>query len=174
MTNKKFNNWCPKPIINNTTININCTKFNIEAINLDHEVECLGYGLSEIRNKLKEEYKMLTQDELTEKKLNNIEITEEKLFPILFFCGDMGFTTLERLPFDKYKLFIIECSFLEDDHIKEAIDKQHLHINHLIPYVEKYNDTHFIFIHFSCRYTKKIIKQYEQKFSHIKNITFWI
>ena len=117
---------------------------------------------------------MLTQNELTELKQKNIEITEEKIFPILFFCGDMGWTTLENLPFDKYKLFIIECSFLEDEHIKEAIDKQHLHINQLIPYVEKYNETKFIFIHFSTRYTKKFIKQYEQKFLYLKNLTFWI
>ena len=140
---------------------------------MDHEVECLGYGISEIRSKLKEEYKGLTQDELNELGKTKT-ISEETYYPILFFCGDMGSTSLLNLPYDKYKLFIIECSFLDDIHYKESQEKQHLHINDLIPYVEKYNEIKFIFIHFSFKYSKQIIKQYANKYSHLENLIFWI
>ena len=173
MEKKKFNNWIPKPIIKQTKVTVNSTKMNIEAISLDHEVECFGYGISEIRTKLKEEYIGKTQDELNLLSKTN-ELSNEYLFPILFFGGDMGYTSLENLPYDKYKLFVIECTFLHDDHIKEAETKQHLHIKHLIPIVEKYKENKFIFIHFSCRYNKTEIKEYMKKYVYLENVTFWI
>jgi ribonuclease BN (tRNA processing enzyme) len=172
LENKKFNNWLPKPIIKQTRVTVNSIKFNIEAVNLDHEVECFGYGISEIRSKLKDEYKDKTQLELNELIKTN-EITIEKLYPILFFCGDMAYTSLETLPFNKYNIFIIECTFLDDNHKEEAISKQHLHIDFLLPYVEKYEDVTFIFIHFSCRYNKNNLKEYAKKYEFLKNIIFW-
>jgi hypothetical protein len=54
LENKKFNNWLPKPIIKQTRVTVNSIRINIEAVNLDHEVECFGYGLSEVRKKLKD------------------------------------------------------------------------------------------------------------------------
>jgi len=173
MENKKFNNWLPKPIIKQIRVIVNSTRINIEAIHLDHEVECFGYGLSEIRSKLKDKYLDKTQEELNILSKTN-ELSNEYLYPILFFCGDMGYTSLENLPYDKYNFFVIECTFLFDIHIKEAIEKQHLHIKHLLPIVEKYVNIKFIFIHFSCRYKKSEIKEYVKKYSYLKNVTFCI
>lgn len=169
----KFDKWDPKPISNNLTINVNNTKYYIEGINLDHTVECIGYGLSEIKNKLKEEYKELSSTEIVELKKNKIEITEEKLNAILFFCGDMNYTSLITLPFDTYPYFIIECTFFEPEHVQEAREKKHLHITDLIPYFSKHSKTTFILIHFSCRYTKSQIKEYEKIYKY-NNVIFWI
>jgi ribonuclease Z len=174
MKKSKFINWIPRPIISTIDVTICNTKYNIKAYNLDHEVETFGYGLEEVRTKLKEEYIGLTQTTLENLKKDNVNIMENKNYPILFFCGDMGYTSLETLPFESYPVFIIECSFLESEHIIEARSKQHLHINDLIPYVEKYPETHFIFIHFSCRYHKNLIKQYQNNFKYLKNLLFWI
>jgi ribonuclease BN (tRNA processing enzyme) len=173
LDNKKFNNWLPKPIYNQTKVIVNATTINIEAIHLDHEVDCFGYGLSEVRNKLKEEYLDKTQEELNELSKTSI-ITNVKLYPILFFCGDMAHTSLDSLPYDKYNLFLIECTFLDPEHEQDAINKQHLHINFLIPYVEKYENINFIFIHFSCKYNKNKIKEYSKKYNYLKNVIFWI
>ncbi len=173
MEKKKFNNWIPKPIIKQTRVTVNSTKMLIEAVSLDHEVECFGYGISEVRTKLKDEFKGKTQEELNELAKTN-ELSAEYLYPILFFCGDMGYTSLDSLPYDKFNLFVIECTFLFDEHIKEAEEKLHLHIKHLVPIVEKYSNINFIFIHFSCRYYKSEIKEYIKKYDYLKNVTFWI
>jgi ribonuclease BN (tRNA processing enzyme) len=173
MNKKKFTNWQPKPIINQTIVTVNSVKINIEAIHLDHEVECFGYGISQVRTKLKSEFIGKSQEELNNLALNT-ELSIEYLYPILFFCGDMGFTSLESLPYEKYNLFVIECTFLDDAHINEAINKQHLHINHLLPIVEKYKKIKFIFIHFSCRYSKKELKEYSKKYSYLNNVIFWL
>jgi len=169
----KFDKWDPKPILGNLTININNTKYYIEGKYLDHEVECIGYGLSEIRNKLKQDYKELPGSLLADLKKNKVEITEEVLYPILFFCGDMGYTSLVTLPFASYPYFIIECTFFEEEHVQEARMKKHLHINDLVPYFNKYVNTKFILIHFSCRYTKSNLKEYE-KIYNFDNVIFWI
>jgi ribonuclease Z len=168
----KFNNWIPIPIINEEIINVNNTNYLIKSYLLDHEVECIAYGLFEIRKKLKEEYKERTQNELNELIKTNI-INEDYNYPILLFCGDMNYTSLETLPFNSYPYIIIECTFFEDIHINEARLKKHLHINDLIPYFKNNLTTKFILIHFSCRYTKSQIKEYSLKYS-FDNVIYWI
>jgi ribonuclease Z len=168
----KFNNWNPQPIMTTLDIKINNTKYHIDCIYLQHDVECVGYGLSEIHNKLKEEYKTLTPNELKELK-KGVSITEEQNYPILFFCGDMGHSSLSYLPFDSYPYFIIECTFFEDEHLEEARTKLHLHITDLLEYFVKYINTTFILIHFSCRYTKEELNEYKQKYI-FPNVIFWI
>ena len=169
-----FSNWQPMPIITELYINICNTQYRIKAYNLDHEIETFGYGIEEIRYKLKEEYLNLNQFDIEKLKKENIDITEQKNYPILFFCGDMNFTSLNILPFDNYPLFIIECTFLYDEHIIEARQKKHLHILDLIPFVISYTNTMFIFIHFSNRYHKNVIKDYQKKYETLKNLLFWI
>ena len=172
MDNKKFTNWLPKPIVKKTNVTVNSTKFNIEAIHLDHEVETLGYGISEVRTKLRDEYKNYTQEELN--KMDSKIICEERLYPIVFFCGDMANTSLESLPFATYNLFVIECTFLFPEHKIEAIEKLHLHIDDIIIYVEQFPNCKFILIHFSCRYNKNDIRIFSNKYEYLKNLIFWI
>ena len=160
------------PIINELIININNIKYLINAYNLDHQIECIAYGLCEIRQKLKEEYKTNTEEELKKLKLTN-ELNYEYSYPILLFCGDMNYTSLKTLPFEMYPYIIIECTFFEDTHLLEARNKKHLHITDLIPYFEKYLNTKFILIHFSCRYTKNQIKQYSNNYI-FSNVIFWL
>jgi ribonuclease BN (tRNA processing enzyme) len=171
----KFNNWIPKPFNNSIVEVIICNKkFRFEPIRLDHEVETFGYGISEIRNKLLDIYKDKSQEEIIEiKKL--YKITEEKIFPIIFFCGDMSYKSLGVLPFLYYPYFLIECTFFEEEHIEMSKNKKHLHIKFLEPYFKTYENTKFILIHFSCRYTFEQLKYFENVYcSKYSNIIFWL
>ncbi len=172
----KFDNWEPYAInINNNFYRtIICGKtFIFNSIQLDHEVETYGYGISEIRNKLLEIYKDKTQEELIEIK-KTTSITEEKIYPIIFFCGDTSKKSLEYLPFDEYPVFIIESTFFDIEHISDADNKKHIHINYLIPYFEKHTETQFILIHFSCKYKLEEIKLFQQQYKKYNNVIFWI
>ena len=171
-----FNNWTPlciSPLIKNHDIIINNNKILIEAYYLEHEVESLGYGVSEIRNKLLEIYKDKTKKELIEIK-KVYKLTEEKKIPILFFCGDTNNTILSTLPFNDFPIFIIEATFLDDKHINDAYEKKHMHINDLKPYFINYPKTKFILIHFSLKYKIEEIKAYQKIFSIYENVIFWI
>ena len=68
---------------------------------------------------------------------------------------------------------MIECTFIIDEHIKEAKDNRHMHWYHLKPYIILHSDTTFILYHFSFRYDKSFIKTFFDK-ENISNIIPWI
>jgi ribonuclease BN (tRNA processing enzyme) len=142
----------------------------VEPFKMDHGVDTLGFGIIEIREKLKTEF-IGREKELGELK-KTMKITEEKPVPIFLFCGDTGNSILHTLPFEKYPIVIIESTFFAPEHVDEAKDRKHLHITDLEPYFIKNNNTHFILIHFSNRYEMSVLKNYqeiyEKKYNNIK------
>lgn len=144
---------------------------SIKSYKMDHLVETIGFGISEIRDKLKPEFVGFEQSQLIEIK-KTTHITEEKEIPLFLFCGDTGNSILNTLPFDKFPNVIIECTFIHQEHIQESIDRKHLHITDLEPYFIKNKETTFILIHFSSRYIideiKEYQKVYEEKYSNVK------
>ena len=142
----------------------------IEPYKMDHGVDTIGFGISEIREKLKPEFFGREKELGILKK--TMKITEEKCVPLILFCGDTGNSILDTLPFDKYPTVIIEATFFAPEHIDEARGKKHLHITDLEPYFIKNNTTKFILIHFSNRYNLDALKEYqeiyEKKYNNIK------
>jgi hypothetical protein len=142
----------------------------LESFEMDHGVDTIGFGISEIRDRLKPEF-IGREKELGELK-KTIKITEEKIVPLFLFCGDTGNSVLATLPFDKFPTVIIESTFFAPEHVEEARDRKHLHITDLEPYFVKNNNTRFILIHFSNRYELSVLKNYqeiyEKKYNNIK------
>lgn len=171
---EKYNKWEPFIITDKLRFNIQSKDIEIESYTMDHSVESIGFGVSEIRQKLKKEFIDKSQDELND--IRKIyKITEEKEFPMFFFCGDTGHSILNSLPFDKFPLIIIESTFLFPEHLSEAREKKHLHITDLDPYFEKHNETTFVLIHFSSRYKIDEIKEYQTIYeTKYKNIKFFV
>jgi len=145
----------------------------LEPYKMDHGIDTIGFGINEIREKLKSEF-IGREKELGELK-KTMKITEEKCVPMFLFCGDTGHSILNTLPFDKYPVVIIESTFFAPDHIEEARDRKHLHITDLEPYFVKNNNTHFILIHFSNRYDLNELKTYQEKYEKkYNNIKFFL
>lgn len=146
-------------------------KLKVEPYKMEHLVDTIGFGIKEMRGKLKPEFVGKSQEELIEIK-KNTSITEEKEIPMFLFCGDTDNSILDTLPFSDYPTVIIEATFLHPDHINEAKQRKHLHISELEPYFVKNDKTTFILIHFSNRYSvdeiKTYQKTYEDKYNNIK------
>ena len=146
----------------------------LEPFLMDHQVDTIGFGISEVREKLKPEYMGKDQFELIEIK-KSMKITEEKIVPLFLFCGDTGNSILYKLPFNKYPTIIIEATFLHADHTQEAIDRKHLHIFDLEKYFKGNMTTLFILIHFSNRYTIDELKVYQKIYEHrYDNVKFFL
>jgi ribonuclease BN (tRNA processing enzyme) len=163
-----FNNWAPI-VDNNIIIIINNQKFRIDTFKLDHSVCCNGYGLSIIKNKLKDEYKNIPSNELSKIKKEHC-ITYEETTNLILYIHDTGYKSLNYLPFDKYELVIIECTFISDDY-DEAIKRKHLHWNDLEPYIKNNVNTQFLLGHFSSRYKEEELIEFKNKINILyKNV----
>jgi ribonuclease Z len=150
------------------TVKLSSKNLEIKPFIMTHDVPCLGYGLSEIKTCLNPEFSNLSQEEILTLVKNNINVKIEKISKMLLFCGDTNYLALENLDFS-YPYIIIESTFLYPEHFEESRKKHHLHFSDIKPYIEKYNNTTFILIHFSKRYKDEDIKEFF-KLNHFENI----
>lgn len=157
---------------NEYTINLS-KKFKIKSYEMDHSIDTIGYGINIISKKLNPEYSDKSQSELIEIKKSGkeVDIINEKGF--ILFCGDTSSMVLSKLPFSDYKYVIIECTFLDDNHYVEALNRKHLHYLELKQFFEKYTETNFILIHFSKRYKDNFIKEFFKRNNH-SNVSIFI
>lgn len=154
-------------------INIKNRNYTVEVIKCYHSVPCVGYGLIEKRQKLKEEYKHLSGKEIGElrKKGENINYIQDCHF--LLFLGDTSKEILKDENIKKYKTIMIECTFLYDDDLDQAEKTFHIHWKDLEPFVEENPNITFVLYHFSQRYKQKELIDFFEKVE-LKNIFPWI
>lgn len=147
------------------------TPWIVEIFKCYHTTPCVGYGLIEKRQKLKEEYKNLTGQELGNLKKQNIQITEEKEYPILCFLGDTTIEVFKNNNIFKYPIIFTECTFFEENLKKLAWTKKHTLWSDLIKIINKHPDNFFIIYHFSNRYKDIDIKTLIDDIP--TNVFFW-
>ena len=171
---KTIFNWNPI-MTHNFDTKIIGKNIYIEIYKLDHRIDTNGYGIYEKQNKLKDEFKQLSSSEISILKKNKTEICERIFVPIIMFINDTGNKVLSKLPFCVFKLVIIECTFIEDNHYQESLKRKHLHWNDLKHYIKINNNTTFILTHFSSRYKNEYLIDKEFNLQkEYPNIKFWI
>lgn len=135
--------------------NITATVFDC-----DHSVPCVGYVFSSTTNRLKAEYKSIPGPQLKDLRQSGVEITEAHSVPIFAFMGDTTIATLASEPSwlrDGVSVVITECSFLWEEHAAQADKTKHTKWSDLEPVIRKWPDTTFVLIHFSMRYTDRMV-----------------
>lgn len=172
---------CRNPFINMSvnhedsfSIKINGSNMEIDTFRLDHRVPCKAFGISEIKNKLKDEFRDLTGKELgiLKKKTN---IYDYDKIGVVLFVSDTGKNALSRLPFHNYQIVIIECTFIDDEHYQESIKRKHLHWNDLTMIIKANPDTKFILGHFSTRYKDEFLINFSEEIKdEYPNVIIWI
>ena len=147
----------------------------LEFFKCVHSVPCVGYGISVIKNKLKQEYTGLKPDEIKKIKFSGIEITEKVIEKEFYFSGD---TTHELFELDKgkkilsYPNIIIECSFVLEEDLSHAIEKKHMGWSNLKPYIQSNPNINWILTHFSQKYKKIQVEEFFKQ-ENIPNIKLW-
>jgi len=153
-------------------IEIKNKKFIVEIIKCFHRVPCVGYGFTEVRQKLKDEYLTLKGNEIRDLKNEGIQITKDVEYPLFCFLGDTMENIFNVTSILNYPVIMIECSFLYDDEIQMAKEKSHISWFVLEPFVKAHPNKTFILFHFSKRYTVDEIKNFfDGKYN---NIILWI
>ena len=167
------------PVSNNTPIitKIKGEQTRVEFIKCKHSVPCYGYGLSDIKKRRKEEFKDLIGDDVRitveREKKEGRTIMEEYDEPFFLFLGDTNITVFEDERVLKYSIIMVECSFIKDDELQQAIDTDHIHWSQLESIVKDNPNIKFILYHFSLRYKAEEIKDFFNKVSY-DNVYPWI
>ena len=138
--------------------------WSVDIFECSHSVMSVGFGFSIHKNKLKDEYKELTRQEIIELKKNNIEITETKIENIFLFLGDTDKHVLLNNNIYHYPTIIIECTYINDGETNLSTCNKHIHWNDIKNTVIFNITIQFILIHFSVKYNKEeVIKFFNQE-----------
>jgi ribonuclease Z len=133
--------------------------FYIKCFSATHRIPALGYTLFESKKKLKPEFKNLTKHELVAIKHKNLEIEDKIVRPLFSFTGDTTIDVVKHCPWllDSQVLFI-EVTYLDDRKSPDyAKTWGHIHIDDLLPILEKSKCEKIVFIHISSRYSHREI-----------------
>jgi ribonuclease Z len=128
--------------------------YNVRVFSCFHQITCVGYAFSEIRKKLKQEFKDKSGKELGALRKQGIEVSEDYHFNMFAYVGDTTTQVFEVHPWlFNYPVIITECTFLTLDEIERAEKTGHTHWHHLLPIILAHPEVTFILIHFSLRYS---------------------
>ena len=151
-------------------LKLNKQDIQLQSFYSDHNVITLSYGFIEKKKKLKEEYQGLSGKEIVELKSQGIEITNIVENKKLVFCGDTSINIFKMNPdILTYHNIVIECTFFDEDDLKLAQDRKHMHWLQLKEIVLKKPNINFYLIHISAKhhdsdYLDSIIKGYNNVF----------
>ena len=139
---------------------------NIDALafKCDHTLPCLGFVFRQTTHKLKPEYTSLSGPEIKAlRESGTVEITRPVVKPIFAFLGDTTASVLASEPEwlrEGIPVVITECSFLREEHRKQAVKTKHTIWADLEPIVRKWPRTTFVVTHFSLRYSEEEIRRF--------------
>jgi ribonuclease Z len=150
------------------------SNLQISVIECDHSVPTISYLFSIIKRKLNPKYAALTNLEIVALKKSGTDISIDVTQPLFAYICDCSIKTIQRYEKDiiTYPYVIVECTFLYDDEIDQAVQTKHIHYKHLKPYIEKYFQVTWILIHFSLRYKDSEINDFFKQIN-LPNIVPW-
>lgn len=149
-------------------MSINKLNFKIELFKCTHSIPTTGYGMIEVRSKLKPEFVGLPQKEIESLKLNGIQICMNVDVPHFVVLGDTDHRvfykdtkcTIFNSDLEKYSTIMVECTFLTDNKAKDAKDKKHMLWSRLFPFIHAHPNITFMLYHFSMCYRDAEIIQF--------------
>ena len=156
----------------------NKTQLEVAVVMCDHSIPTVSYCFSEVKNKLKAEYKDMPGKEIGNLRKNGTVVTEEVLKPAFAYVCDTSIQILtDYEEILTYPVLFIECTFLYPEERDNATATKHIHWHDLKPFVLSHHDILFVLIHFSLRYKdKEIIDFFEKEqmeCEELTNIKVW-
>ena len=140
-------------------ITFNKKVLQIEIFKCFHTVPCVGYGFSEKRKRLKEDYKPLNGQEIGALKKAGVEITEDVFVPELLFMGDTTQDVFKDKNVFNYPIIMIECTYYDDADLKLAKSNSHMHWKFLEPVIAGHPENKFVIMHPSAKIKMSTIKK---------------
>lgn len=137
---------------------------NILAFDVNHGRYALGFSIIEERHKLKPEYLDRTGPQLVELKKKGIQIEYHRKVPLVAYLGD----TSDGSFFDDEhvrdaQLVIMECTFIDPDHVHRARAGHHIHVRDLPGILKRLRSPNIVLTHLTRRTDIRTAKRAIQK-----------
>ncbi len=122
------------------------------AFAVNHRVECIGYGIVDVRHKLKPEFAEKTGPELVALKKQGVQIEQIIEVPLVTYSGDTAEGAwVDEEVVTKAKVLILECSFFDSDHVRRAREGHHMHVRDVAKVIHRLDGPHFLLHHVTRR-----------------------
>jgi hypothetical protein len=150
-----------------TTFRTSCNKtiLEVSVVLCDHAIPTISYCFSEVKTKLKSEYKHTPGQDIGKLRKSGVTVTEEVVKPAFAFICDTSIQILTDYPdILSYPVVFIECTFLYPEERANAEATKHIHWMDLKPFVLAHPGVLFVLMHFSLRYKDvEILKFFEKE-----------
>jgi ribonuclease Z len=124
----------------------------VRAFDVAHPGPSLGFAAIEVRRKLRPEYVGLSGPELVALKQHGVEIQYRLEVPQITYCGDTAAGPfLDRDDVKNAKVLVLECTFLDDEHVHRARAGRHFHVTDLPDALRRLNCEHIVLSHLTRR-----------------------
>ena len=173
MPEYQINKVNPGQIIN---FSENKRDYQVEIFKCYHTVPALGFGLAEVKKKLKKEYYGKPGKEIAELKKTK-DIFELVNQYIITYLTDTTIQVFDDHNIFKYKNIIVECTILEEEFKESAYNHKHIYWGDLLPIIKSHPENNFILIHISIRYNNEDIISFFDKVKEqekISNVEPWL
>ncbi|VFQ88971.1 unnamed protein product [Cuscuta campestris] len=138
-------------------------ELKVKAFRTYHVIPSQGYILYSIKEKLKQEYIGLGQDEIKSLKSSCVEVTNTVRTPEIAFTGDtMSDFILDGDNIDvlRAKILIMESTYVDKTTSTEAAREYgHTHLSEIVEYADRFENKAILLIHFSARYKLDVIEE---------------
>jgi len=177
--NKKVPPYIINRVLPSQKINFkeNKRNYQIDVFKCYHRVPTNGYGLSEIKKKLKPEYLGKSGKEIVQLKKENVEICYDFEDNIFAYLTDTTPNVFNNDNIFKYKTIMVECTILDEEYKESARKHMHTYWGDLLPIIKSHPNNHFILIHLSVRYNKEEIIEFfesQKQATGLKNFEPWL
>jgi len=136
----------------------------VRPFRVNHPGPTLGFSAIEVRKKLKPEYADYSGQQIVALKKAGQTVEYRLEVPKVAFCGDTAIGNfLDHDHVRNAEVLIMECTFVEPDHMERARKGRHLHVRDWPELIERINSRHIIIHHLTrrtgLRQAKKILSE---------------
>lgn len=124
----------------------------VRAFPVNHGPRCLGFAVIEKRHKLNPRYQGMTAQQIVALKRKGVEVNVHFEVPLIAYCGDTADGEFLDLDYVRNaRILLIECTFIDREHVYRARAGRHLHLIDLPRILPRLRNPHVVLTHLTRR-----------------------
>ena len=125
----------------------------VSSFPVDHRVPTLGFLASEVRRRLLPSFAGLGPEEVRAAAARGEAVAREVPIPLVAYSGDTAAGLFDLAPPEAFraKLFLLECSFVEERDRDRSREWKHLHLSEIAERADRFENEVLVLTHLTLR-----------------------